>query len=119
MPGTRPSMTKLCRRLRRQIIEFAFLPELARERALHLAARCLRQALRPDQHDVAREYLMLIGNRLPDDAGDPARVAAVLAGPLDFMNHDKLFFAALSRSRNRPPAVLAQRRMWAFHGELD
>src|SRR3954454_4900273 len=117
MPGTRPSMTKLCRRLRRQIIEFAFLPELARERALHLAARCLRQALRPDQHDVAREYLMLIGNRLTDDAGVLVRVDAVACGALNFLPNDQLFSERIIWHRKRRPAVLAQSRMCAFHGE--
>ena len=48
----------------RQRLRPALEPELARKAALDLAAGGLRQGARPDQRDVAREDLVLVGDRL-------------------------------------------------------
>src|SRR5438270_4142161 len=75
-------------RVRAEIFETPAEPELPRQGALNLAARGLRQGPRPDQHDVAREQLMLFGDPLADQALDVAHVDPVALGALDLLNDD-------------------------------
>ncbi len=90
----------------REFLELAGEIAAAALTALQLAARCLRQRQRRDQHDVPRIDVVLVDDRRADGAHDRGCVDLLRFGPRHFLNDDKaLLVLMLDAERGSERAV--------------